>query len=102
MNFLDKEDSFKYKENSMDKIDSNINFSEEDLNNIDYSEISKGLELELDVVKDGGKLYHLIGIQSPKELSERLNLTLIKATQLAIRLNNLKIGDKNDTGIEKS
>jgi hypothetical protein len=102
MNFLDKEDSFKYKENSMDKIDSNINFSEEDLNNIDYSEISKGLELELDVVKEGGKLYHLIGIQSPKELSERLNLTLIKATQLAIRLNNLKIGDKNDTGIEKS
>lgn len=76
-------------------------FSEDDLKNIDYSEISEGLELELSVVEEGGRLYHLVGIQSPKELSERLNLTLIKATQLAIRLNNLKIGDKNDTGIKE-
>ena len=76
-------------------------FSEDDLKNIDYSEISEGLELSLSLVEEGSRLYHLMGIQSPRELSERLDLTLIKATQLAIRLNNLKIGDKNDIGIKE-
>lgn len=92
----DYEDSFAENTENQPK-----GFSEDDLKNIDYSEISEGLELELSVVQEGSILYHLVGIQSPKELSERLNLTLIKATQLAIRLNNLKIGDKNDTGIKE-
>lgn len=102
--FQNKEENFSEELFNFDKIEEKFQTKEEQVGekipeNINFDELEEILELDKNLIIEAKELYYDQRIQSPKELAERLQISLTKATQLAIRLNNLKIGERNDTSI---